>query len=150
MFRNFQVFLRKVSTLKTLQMHSNGNSRRGRLLEIGRATWRLNLEAWRSFVFYMPTSLEWHLYWVLNYVLHLSLYFFHMCIMLHHVGVRRKFLKLFLNQVLINLLKVKENIFLRKNFNKRFCVRGDWLNIDLSKVCDTIFGKEVFFLTLIF
>jgi len=45
---------------------------------------------------------------------------------------------------LINLLKVKENIFLRKNFNKRFCVMGDLLNIGLSKVFDMIFGKEVF------
>ena len=87
MFKNFQVYLRKVSTLKTLQMHSNDNSslasskpKRGRLLEIGGATWRLSLEArrraWRSFVFYMSNSLEWHLYWLLYCVLHLSLYHF--------------------------------------------------------------------------
>jgi len=34
-------------------------------------------------------------------------------------------LSFFLILVLINLLKVEENIFLRKSFNKRFCVNGD-------------------------
>ena len=54
-------------------------------------------------------------------------------------------LSFFLILVLINLLKVKENIFLRNNFNKGFCVKGDWLNLGLSKVCDMILRKEAFF-----
>jgi len=47
--------------------------------------------------------------------------------------------------VLINLVKVKDNIILRNNFIKKFCVKGDLLSIGLSKVCDRILGKEVFF-----
>ena len=46
------------------------------MLEIGGVTWRLSLEPWTSFIFYMPNSLEWHLYWLLCGVLHLSLYHF--------------------------------------------------------------------------
>ena len=58
-------------------------------------------------------------------------------------GVGTKYKNIIL--VLIYLLKVKENIFLRKNFNNEFCVKGDWLNIGLSKSCDMILGKGFFF-----
>ena len=49
------------------------------VLEIGEATWRLSIATWRIFVFYMPNSLEWHLYWLFYYVLHLCLYHLRFC-----------------------------------------------------------------------
>ena len=86
-------FLRKVSTLKTLQMHSNGNSnlasskpKRERLLEIGGTTWRsvkkfcvfTCLTLWVTFVLIVASqSLSFHVY-----------------IMHHRVEVIRLFLKL--------------------------------------------------------
>ena len=71
-FTFFKFISRKVSTLKPFHMHSmvirvwhHQSQKKGRLLEIGGATWRLGFEFLKSFVFLHAQLIEWHLYWLL-------------------------------------------------------------------------------------